>query len=365
MTAGSGYLYLPDGWDSGWKAAKDLNPRPSVAMIGDSISVGVSGAGYTGCFSEQVYRMLVAQLGSSADYYAAQMGYLGGDTNGGPWSTLQNGATLTRYTGSSGWMGFLYSNLLTAVASQTFTTPYPCTALDIIYWDSFAAAASTWGYQIDGGATQTVTNGATNTIKKISISGLPYAIHTVAWGWQSANAAAAMQGIVTYRSPASAGLLFARHNASGAGIADIAGTYWNGQNFSWPAVFPIAPHLALIDLVTNDINNNVTIANFTKGVHQLIRALRRAQPNCSLLWLVPSYPDHTIDDVNTGFANDAVAYTYHVELLRLAQLYGFGLVNFHTKWGSTPYGAGLLPNNDVHPTAAGQADIFATIAPLL
>jgi len=85
--------------------------------------LGVSaGGGNPQCFTEQLYRQLVSQLGSQSDYFTAAMGYLNGD-NGLPWTNQLNGSTLARFISNQGFVGFVFSNAIQLTAPSSAPTP--------------------------------------------------------------------------------------------------------------------------------------------------------------------------------------------------------------------------------------------------
>ncbi|MGI8828037.1 MAG: SGNH/GDSL hydrolase family protein [Chloroflexota bacterium] len=367
-TAKTPWLYLPDGWNTRWLAAKGgAGSVPARLHIqGDSLAVGVGISTFAGTWTEQLHRYLLSELGGRwGEFHAAQMGYLGGDANGGPWSSALNSATITRYPISFG--GGIYSPTTTSVAYQTFTTPFACTAFDFYHyaWNY----PGTWNYSLDGGANVQVTNPADLLIHKIGFSGLTLQAHTFSWGWSSANATVNPQGCVTY-APGNpeGGLFFGIFGASGCAMNDCVPASLSGVGTSSLAPgggSPVGADLVVCQLVTNDVSNGITVAAFSQSMSQMIRAYRRAQPGCSFLFVIPSYPDSTIDHVTSAFGHQPIAYQYHEEILRLAQLNGCAVVNFHQKWGATPYASGYMPSNDLHYNQTGHNDVFAAIQALV
>ncbi|HZU13901.1 MAG TPA: SGNH/GDSL hydrolase family protein [Chloroflexota bacterium] len=366
MSGSANYLITPPGWDDGYQAAKaNAGTAPmNIAVFGDSIAAGVNSSNAV-AFPEQIQRLLVARHGLWGDYWPGVFGWSQA-VNGRGWSGAQNGATLTTYSGE-GYGPWWYSSSTASNASQTFTTPYACTAFDILYWDSFAANGSTWQYSLDGGATVTVTNTASSTIKRISFSGLALGIHTFAWGWQSANATAAIMGAATYAGSGGAGtggtgVATIRYGASGTALYDFRANPTTLQAARNP--HQAAADLAILELVTNDINGNNALATVEQSLYEICKALRADNPNCSFLFVIPSYPDTTLDDCKHAFANSRTAYQWHDVLYRAALRFDGALADIHRKWGGQGHALGFQSSSDLHPLTAGQNDIAGLLLPL-
>ncbi|MGI8825220.1 MAG: SGNH/GDSL hydrolase family protein [Chloroflexota bacterium] len=364
----SGTYYLSDGWDSAWKFAKIQSAHQPVVVniMGDSISVGVNRS-YARSFGNQLAQYLQSTYGAYGDYWPTSYGYLG---SFGPWSSAASSAV---YTGGGPFGEFLYSSSLAASALQTWTAPYPVTAMDFLWWDNFTNSA-TWQYSIDGAAGTTITNAATavNFIRRTSVTGLSYAPHTFSWGWQSANAACASGGLSVLLPGATSGIYIARHGGPGASTqwfntepGDFTGIASVGRGLTG---LPTGAQLSIIELSANDINGGLAIGAFQQALTQLIRGLRRAQFNCSIAFVITSYPDGTIDDASSaaaGFANQTTAYTWHQAIYQIAQHQGCAVVDVHKRWGATPFAKGFLPSGNLHPLEAGQNDITTAIQEIL
>src|SRR5690242_2701286 len=131
------YLWLPDGWDAGWKAAKAAQgSAPAwVGFIGDSITQGFN------C-SDQMTKSF-AQL--------IRAGLLAGDTPYGdfynPNYTTGTNPPFTIVNGGAGNGGFGAQNQSSNLAIQvTIQSPYPCTQIDL--WVKQTVAGS-WKYAVD------------------------------------------------------------------------------------------------------------------------------------------------------------------------------------------------------------------------
>jgi len=375
-------LFRPDGWDAAWRTAKNAagSAPLDVLVFGDSIAAGTN-LGYA---SQDFVELLSGQIAASYGHYADYWGNNQNFTGAQPWSAALNNATLTSNT-NFGWHTSLFSPTITQLSYQRYTTPYPCTAFDLHYLDSFPGS---WSYSVDGAAPIQVVNaggGAAGAqVKRISFSGLPNAVHTLDWGWQSANATAYIHGATAYTgSPG--GLALARFAVPGDAINYFSSTHGptdrlslytnkNPQNDATPSGqgaygFPMGPHLLICQMIVNDCNIDGTggysITTFTQQYYRLLHAVRRARPGCSILFVIPCYPLATTDDCSTGFGNQLLFANYIQAVYQLASGFNAAVCNVNSRWGSNPAAQGFMPNNNLHPTAAGHTDMAAFIAQAL
>lgn len=230
--------YTPIGWNAAWVAAKAASSTTPawVTQIGDSIGAGegASNPNTTGYFN-LLRTSILAQSGITlyGDFWATASNT---PSSADAPPTLQTGSTVfsamsgtpTTATVASGGYGNYTTNTNTSLAVlQTITAPYACTRIDLLYLD---AVAGTWKYSVDGGALQTVTNtqtSVTEIVKRVSITGLSNATHTVTYGTQSAATTAVLLGVVFYAST-SAGIGFCNNSFPGISAYQLAGE--NGPN---------------------------------------------------------------------------------------------------------------------------------------
>jgi lysophospholipase L1-like esterase len=354
------WLYLPDGWDDNWKAAKSAGGSVRVNIIGDSIAAGGGTASFSQAFYQPIITTLQAQYGTYANFYHAWVNTNDTSISGAPWTDNQ---TCTRHA-QYPWTSTVQSSNVGVNAIQTFTTPYACTALDFL-WFSATAASGTFKWAVDGGAQTQVTNSGDNNVHRIQVTSLSNATHTFAWGWQSgANACQAM-GCVIYQPNASSGVAAGHMMASSNTSGDI-NNGWLANTQGVTGV-PTNPDLVLIQLATNDISlNNPTVTQYRDNIGNMIRSLRRQKANVSIMHILTSYPDPNNDDCNpSGYSNNGNARQYHAEIFNNAFQHKCAVANIHGKWGATPYGQGFTPNNDLHPTPSGHTDIANLISPVL
>lgn len=420
-------LELPDGWRNGWDAAAaNAGSSPvNVAVIGDSISVGQHATtadstttdGTTGqvgtSWLAKLRSALVAKYGCYADFWPA-WGYsplAGTDLNGTlPWTTNNSGQAASNQAGNA-WSRTWWATAASTQSHQTFTAPYACGEMHFFYEDYAAGtfkfvvdsgtAGQTFSYSIDGGATQT---GNTNTQVTITTAGNSTSANTVIrkvriwnfsqsgrhkldYGWQSATLVAICAGVTTIRNGATGGISFARHNFQGAWLTDwtthqaqtnppdLPSLFQGGQpqgNVPFTTAtgfgFPTQPHLLIIEGGINDCNGSATLANYEAALRRLIQAAKRGQANCSVLILLPCFPDSVNSDGSWSLMTNATVAATWTDFLdiarRVARAWRCGFADVHSRWGETPYGSGFLPATDVHPTDAGYADIYSLLTGL-
>jgi lysophospholipase L1-like esterase len=358
------YAVVPDGWDTAWKAAKLLagsSPLP-INIIGDSISAGGGTASFTTSYAEKLLTQLQTVYGRYADSYHAWINQTDAPITGAPWVDNQ---TCTRVAGQP-WTGTVISAGVVAGAVQTFTTPYACTALDFLYYSGAGDGAKTFNYTIDGGANNLVTNPGDNAIHRIAITALANTTHTFAWGTQSAGTAVRAMGCVTYKPGATIGLAAGRLQASSNKTTDVNDGWL--RNSQLVTGVPTGPALAIIQLGTNDINANATPAAVEQQLRNVCRALKGGSgtKGCSTLFVITSYPDTTYDDSNpAGYSFASTAFAIFNSIYSEARRSCSAIIDFHAKWGATPFGQGFLTATDLHPTNAGHTDMYNAILPLL
>lgn len=395
------WLTLPDGWDTGWKAARATSATTpaSVAVIGDSDAQGyISTNWMTKPFPILLRNALVAKYGSYADYWtvdksarfqtitnmaSSQVGTLpftfdttfGTSTSAGYTFNLRGLATTISQDNTT------YPVAWVNAGSANFVTPYACTALDIIHHD---LVSGTFQYNVDdavGGARVTVTNAAWNTMRRIPITGLTNATHTVRFGASSVAQAMGLNGVVTYAPGATGGIGFANTGAAGSSLYDWGvSTFgqpddrirqWQGRYKTALATtvntgfgFPTQPHLAIIQLGINDCSNSHGPVHFRIALRRMVEALRYGRPDCSVMIVVCPNPQTTTTDVTIQFPRAELWSLYADQIDAVAAEYQCAVANFHADWMPTPFGQGFTASNDAHPTDAGHqhiADVLASV----
>jgi GDSL-like Lipase/Acylhydrolase family len=390
------YLFLPDGWDAAWKAAKSAagTTPAQIMFLGDSIQVGVLASDWKNSYVHLIRESLKTSLGGlHADYFGAA-GYSANPSfnvpGTPPWSNDVGAGAVINLANAFGWHYDIHDTNATEPTTyyhQTFTSPDACTDLDLFYVDFISG---TFKYSVDGGTDQTLTctNASSNSIAPVvkvqAATGLASGIHTLAVGKQSVSAVAIPMGVAEYPTGRSGGgLAIARFCAGLTNLSDYFGTSTTQhppnrpELFSGPMSgsatvssprtfgFPTQPHLAIIALGVNDCNAALSAANFESVLRRIIQSIRRGQQNASILFHIVCNPDPDSSDCTSGFQG-ANWNTYTNLFMDYAQRYNCAVLNTHAKWGETPVANGMLtvPNN-VHPTIAGHADIATDLLGVL
>ena len=371
------WCVVPDGWDDCWKAAKaNSGSAPAwLTVIGDSVSAGAVSSDYVNKSWTAVLKgKLAPPYRLYGDFWPTSMSASFATFGGTPPWVMND--TPTWYRWGMGALP-LYSGA-PANPVMTFTTPYACTDLDLVYLDY---AAGTWTYTVDGGAAQTVTTTGAGYAKRVQATGLANTTHTVAVTGQSASYVALLQGIATYGSR-SAGIGFGRIAYSGALAVDDAASnavpsdmcqQWQGYGATTTGFgFPTQPSLAIVELGINDCANAGSHAGgcgptqYRRVLTRLVQAFRRGVPNCSVLILGASNPDGVSSDVTSGLFGNPHSWNLYLAAMKdVGATYGCAFVDIHAKWGETGVAQGFQAANQPHPTDAGQADIAAVLAEIV
>jgi hypothetical protein len=387
------YLYLPDGWDTAWVAAKAAaGATPAqILFLGDSIPTGQQCSDWKKSYPHLVRESLRASLGGlHADYFPAwglsaiaAAGPLPGTP---PWSIENVLGTSSGAVDNFGWHRISYNTAAGASTyyHQTFTSPDACTAMDLFYVDF---NSGTWVYSVDGGADVTVTNtnaGSTTLapVKRISLSGLASATHTIAVGKQSAVSVCLPIGVAEYPGgTAGGGLSLARYTAGGVTL----GQYITGSQFPTNRLeqlaglvpqggggvgrtfgYPQQPHLLVLELGINDNNTGVAQATIFSALRRTIQAVRAGRAGASILLHVVCNPDAELSDNTSNLFTPANWPTFVGYLYQFAQAYNCAVLNTHAKWGETPVAQGFMTvAGNVHPIDAGHADIAGDLLKVL
>lgn len=398
------WLRLPDGWDTTWKAARSASGSGTtpayVAVLGDSNAQGFATTNHaTKSFPVLLRNALAAKYGSYADFYSvagsqrfvtAQGG--GGTVTGTPWWTFDTtfggtGSQMNSYgLGTTVFqdLGGTYPVTWVNAGSATFTTPYACTAFDVIYHDY--NTTGTWKYNIDnsaGGGLVTVTNDARNSMRRLAITGQTNATHVLRFGAPSVALAMGLNGVVTYNpSAAGKGIGFANTGATGFRVFDWLQSplqspadraqQWQGRYKTAVGVesttgfgFPTQPHLAIIELGINDAQANVGLVQFRLALRKLCDSLRRGRDGCSILFLICPNPTTTDSDVTFQFTRAESWSLYADQIYGIAEEYQCAVLNLHADWMSTPATQGLIGASDPHPTDLGHQTIADALASVI
>lgn len=379
------WIISPRGWDDTWQTAKAAQATTPawISFIGTSITAGQGSTdwipnGYVGKLKTS---LIAAGNTLYADYYPICYTSTLNSTVGAstPWSAIKAAQAHAEYQA-----GFNLAEGVTTTASAdqyTFTSPYACTRMDLWCIDY---ASGTFDVKIDGGAAQTTTNTgpgtpAGATVKKVSFTSLANTTHTLSIGNSNGGNVIMILGVSCFAST-TAGIGFARMGLPGLAAVNLAtpvgaATGSSGVG-SWPtdkiglhsgsavAGFPTQPALAVIELSVNDATYGMNVESYRYAIGRLIQSLRKGYLNCSIVFVLPSYPYNQYADSNIG------GRPYHHLRIKatveaMAAQFCCAVVDIDTKWGETPFGQGFLTNNDIHPTDAGHADIAAVLATIV
>lgn len=130
-----------------------------------------SGVGFNGSVFDQrqavPYRMAKALSRLTGNPYV---------TSGVSFASCATANVGDKWTVTGTWAQSAGTLVSYSAGTATYVTPEPCTSIEIYCADTDPAKS----YTVDGGASVNIPAGAgTNATKKISITGLPYAVHTV------------------------------------------------------------------------------------------------------------------------------------------------------------------------------------------
>lgn len=387
--AAKNFMFLPDGWDDAWKAAKaaSLTTPANLLQIGDSVGQGFKS---TDVFNNSYFALVRANLLKTytlgGDFWPPQFNVtFDANVTGTPPYVYGAGA---RSFGAGGRGYWIYNNAIFAGTFVTFTTPLACTAIDIHYVDYTNGA---FDYTVDGGGAVTVTTtggggtGGDAVNKKISLTGLANTTHTIVFKNPTATpAACVITGISCFKSLTS-GINFANMSVSGYSSSSYMARTDSGGNPLIPAQFqgytpqkegqgaasqianntgygfPTQPHLAILELGINDLQGSIAATTMTSNLMTFIQAFRRGQPNASIIIIGASNPDGINSDVRTPFTGAKTWQQYLLQLQNLAHMFNCAFVNVHAKWGELGVTNGFQASGDAHPTNAGHADIAALL----
>jgi GDSL-like Lipase/Acylhydrolase family len=372
---------LPAGWDSGWVAAKAASATAArwITQIGDSVGQGqvatdTLALGYFGVLRGILGGRGLPLMGDfysvmdSADYMAAT----GATFNGTP-PFVVTSTGRTWYSWGLGRLPF-YS---AGNGTVTFTCPYACTELDVVFFDQ---TAGTFTYNLDGAGAVTVVPNCTGVhySRRLQLTGLSNIAHSIVFTSQSTGNVMCVQGVATYPTAAarSAGIGYGRCAYNAAAVADFANTgnqppdmakQWQGFGAATTGFgFPTQPALLIIEEGINDLQQLYGLAQFRRGLERLIQAARRGYPGCSVILLGVSNPDGLSSDVTSGNFSNAVGWgAYLAVMAEVALEYKCAFVNIHERWGSTGVAQGFQAATQPHPTNAGHADIAGLLASIL
>lgn len=369
------YRTLPDGWDTGWKAAKAAAATTPAWMtgIGDSFMHGAYATDWhlTGWFGQLKTKFSAAGYGTHADFWPISSNLVRNPSMTG---TIPFVITSTGISWAQNGFGELPIWTGAGVGSITFTAPYACTALDLVYVDS-SQGVGTWTYTVDGGAPVTVTTVGSNTVKRIQLTGLANSAHTIVCASQSGNFVLQFCGVSTYAGTTGVG--YGRLAYSGAttvaGIgqtgfkpSDKPAAYAGLAASAVFAGFPLAPHLAIVALGINDNTAGIGLDAYRQTLRRLSQALRRGRPDVSIMFVINSVANGVTSDQTSNFFGNPTQWPLYQQVQRqVAAEFNAAVVDFQAKWGETAVASGFTALAQGHPAQAGHDDMATTIYAVL
>ena len=359
------WAYEPPGWLDGWKSSLQSGKPAWVTLIGDSFGQGAYAADWrrSGWFG-RVRAALLDGRPAYADFLPmADSSFFSPTYAGQPAWTIdqprQAEAVVAGIARVVAWRGAAGGTPL-----ARFTSPDPCTRLELLYQNPFAAAGESWRYQVDDDQPRVVVLPARGPeTLRLGIDGLDSRRHRVTVTEQSVDSAAYIYGISTFGEGT---LGFASCAVAGEEAAFYNDAAATQPPLRWrlftPSTFPSGAQLTIIALGINDLTAGRTAQQFGADLEQLIQGARQAQRNGSILLVVNHNPAPR--DGFKGFGN-AQDWPGYVDVMRLlASRYTSGLVDFQSRW-TDPYAAGFITAAQPHPNDQGHADMAAAILALL
>lgn len=370
--------YIPNGWGSNWKTARNNNAA-TLAVVGASSSLGyyASNLRSTG-WVDLLRTALQNQYGNGGSGYkgsaltsAVQVadGVPAAATTA--YTTAGNLATLVgswSVGGNSYGPGAKY--VFTSTLGDSYTDTVSGTIIDIFVVAGTTSPHTTYSYQIDGGAVVNVpTTGTTDNIQRTTITGLSNGPHTVVL--KHAGTGGQFVSIIGMAGRNPTGITvnnFARYGSRAANFAaadSTTNTDWNGA-FQYPANLVILTH------GPNDALNNDSGDTWAKNMRIIMERIRNNGGATGTTDLMIMLPNVGTFDSTTNIYQDYVA-----RARGLAEGFNAAFVDIWTLgrnswnyWESLGYWAnasvpGTAGTDSVHPSDAGHQFIYNTVLPII
>lgn len=307
-----------------------------IAFWGDSITAGETAAPFATNAPTVRFRTALQNGGQPAGGTGFVFSHNG-----------QSGQDTRITTTGTGWTGYGqtidYSQ--NVGETRTFTSDVPGTIVDVYYNDTNSGSFTV---TIDGGTAQTVNLGATSTNKVATFTGLANTTHTVTVTNTGSGYTVLVNGFSTRSAT---GLFVDNYGVGGSVTGDWAGTPAGGVGLG-PIALSTAttPDLIVLNLMANDVLQAVPVATFKTNMQAVIT---RAIGSGIAVLLVAGVPN--------GGGTDTL---HRIALYELADANNLPLLDLGDRWGSpaTAIAQGVLGTGNVHPTAAGYADMGAAYA---
>jgi lysophospholipase L1-like esterase len=217
--------------------------RADICVVGTSLSAGTGSQSGKGKSWPAQFAGILKDRG-----YSIASGFIPGQSN------LTGGTIDSRVTLTSGWTALSGNTTrspiiqgITPSNTATFADNMASTQIDIWYEDWFSF---TWTYAVDGGSAVTVTNTNTGTRKKISITGMASANHTVVITPGASTTSGNPLYIIGVTFKNATGV--AVHNIGIGGASVSGGTLGSQVHDSINVALAHSPQLTFIELGTNE-----------------------------------------------------------------------------------------------------------------
>jgi hypothetical protein len=399
-------IYLPDGWDAGYKAARVAAPTaPLRALaIGDSITLGtpagnvLTDSGYDwiadGWF-DKVVRGLIDRydlIDGGAFFSPLSEGqfvtvtpifqtplYAGGGANGAEPFLQVSG--IGRVGDSNGWWRQAWWTDTTAMtttgtALMRFNPPAGTLRLDVI---SANRGAGTYRVNVlgtPGAGDQTITLTASDgsvQANTVYSSASPLA-QFVYFGGQSGSGIMRVNGVMAYKH-ATAGIQYGRMAYGGRTFGEFAqvagslvptdkpkGLFRTDDGYTG---FPRNPSLVFLAAGINDNSQGLQAYGpdgYRAGLERTIQWIRRYTPTASICIALPWHSTDGDDQQNQ--VNNESWGAFCLAARVVAERWNAAFLDFQPLFGLTPVADGYV-TTDAHPTRAGYTKIADTILGVL
>jgi hypothetical protein len=415
---GVDFSYLPRGWDSGWVDSLRLADRvpTSAGVLGASLEMGGSAStdvmtkGWWSLWAKGIIARGYKRYGDFfPPMYSAAWSALT-VPSGWPWiydlipnTWGYNGPLFTaRYTplnnGGSPLCHFQHPNQAVQYNGLSF---------DIISWDPTGAGGTSWVFNLNGGANQTVNQTGSNLLVRTRVDqttpGWSAVGNVINFVSQSAANAMQLVGVCTYpdrTGPGTSGVGFSWMAFSAMSLNELArrdktapadkivqlqGPTNTSPPFNTGFGFPFNNRLLVVGVFDDSIyyakcqdptgafvggpttvgqNPQLLVSGLDpEAFRDGIRRIRQANQalNGSMLFALGNVPSgHSSDVTMTGYPPQN-ADAYFDECYLVAQVRGCGVYSHHIAWGETGASKGYQLPTNVHATDLGNAARAADI----
>lgn len=371
-------VYLPNGWNTAWRAALASagNSIVPVAFIGDSITRGHSVTARSGKhWMAQTIAALQAQYGSAGDGFHHISDTLdssaGSSSPGGAYAPSGYSAEVTPTWAYSGtWAddqlyGLAGQARRTTTAGSTATATFTGVAAEL-HINAFSGGnAAGYSVAIDGGAATNYSSfnaSSTGVLTRQAVaSGLTNGSHTALVSYLAGTFM--LYGITALNG--GNGILPYRLGVSGRSArTTLLDTHIDSAKAmveNWPR----PPKLVIFAHSVNDMQEGNAYGLFEDLVARIGASCENT--GASLLFLIPAIGPYASGSGN-NWTNAQYAHRYIDVIYRLARRYTAAVLDINTIWEGLGYAAGnavYAASNNSHPGDSGHADIAGRLASVI